>query len=165
LSDIGALVRIFHGTFTRPAHHGASIHVAGADFAQQFLGAADAQAIANVTWSLAQLDQHQRQQQQQYQRRQLDNANNVMLERLRNLVLNDLKHETVAKMVLGGKTQCDTSLVWACATTLKVLPSLVACRRRRRRRRSCYYWTRSARMAPGLVAQETPGAHLFCHPR
>jgi hypothetical protein len=83
-----------------PNNHGASRLVAGANFAQQFMGAADAQAIANVTWSLAQLNQHQ--QQQQHQRRQPDNANNVMLERLRNLVLNHLKHKTVAKMVLGG---------------------------------------------------------------
>jgi hypothetical protein len=83
-----------------PNNHGASRHVVGADFAQQFKGAADAQAIANVTLSLAQLNQHQRQQ--QHQRRQPDNANNVMLERLRNLVLNHLKHKMVAKMVLGG---------------------------------------------------------------
>jgi hypothetical protein len=42
-----------------------------------------------------------------------------MPELLCNLVVNHLKHETIAK-VLSGKTQGVTDLVWACATTLKV---------------------------------------------
>jgi hypothetical protein len=134
--------------------HLANHHLAGGGLVQQFMAAAAAQAIANVAWSWAQLDQQQ--QQHPHQRRQPGDTNNVMPELLRDLVRNHLKHETIAKVVLGGKTQGFTSQMRACATTLKV---------------SSYPPPVMQLLLDAInedgdrfVAEGTPGARRFCHP-